>query len=416
METYRFSEDLDFTIRPGGPILPEELTPILNELLERVGEESGINFAIQSPLLRGHASGNYTDGRIYYQGPRGIPQPNRIKLDLSSSEQVVRPTEARPIAHSYPDALPPPATVACYSFAEVFAEKIRALSERGRPRDLYDVINLFRRPDLAARAADVRQVLVEKCQTKGVPFPTLAAISGPSIREELETSWENMLAHQLPVLPLFADFWAALEEFFGWLEGTREVAALASVPTRATEEPLEQWAPPPTVRTWGMGVPLETIRFAASNRLCVRLGYGGSVRVIEPYSLRRTRDGNLVLHAIRVDSGEHRSYRVERIESVEVTNQTFSPRYQIEFASAGPIYAVPTTTSPPPARPVSRRRTSSARRPRRHGRYYVIQCPYCQKKFRRTKYDTKLNQHKTKDGYRCSGSGGHGHVVDQGYA
>jgi hypothetical protein len=54
-------------------------------------------------------------------------------------------------------------------------------------------------------------------------------------------------------------------------------------------------------------MPLETIRFAASNHLCVKLGYHGTQRIIEPYSLRRTQDGNLVLHAVRVDNREHRA-------------------------------------------------------------------------------------------------------------
>jgi predicted nucleotidyltransferase component of viral defense system len=415
IETYRFSEDLDFTILPGGPILPEELAPLIGALLQRVGEESGIDFSVQAPLLKGHPSGRYTEGRIYYQGPRGIPQPNRIKLDLSSSEQVVRPTVLRPITHAYPDLLPPPATVRCYSFEEVFGEKIRALSERGRPRDLYDIINLYRHTDLGAEPAVIRQVLQEKCDTKGVTFPTLAGLSVPAIQEELETSWASMLAHQLPVLPPFIDFWAALVEFFRWLEGTFVPPALATVPLAANELPIDLLLTPPTARTWGTGVPLETIRFAAANRLCVRLGYGGSVRVIEPYSLRQTRDGNLVIHAIRADSGEHRSYRVERIQSVEVTNQTFAPKYQIEFSATGPIRAVPTTTAPAPPRSVSRRPSSSAPRRSTHGYYYVVQCPYCQKKFRRTTRDTKLNEHKTKQGYRCSGSRGHGHIVDQGY-
>ena len=30
----------------------------------------------------------------------------------------------------------------------LFAEKIRAMAQRGRPRDLYDIVNLFRRNDL----------------------------------------------------------------------------------------------------------------------------------------------------------------------------------------------------------------------------------------------------------------------------
>jgi hypothetical protein len=45
--------------------------------------------------------------------------------------------------------------------------------------------------------------------------------------------------------------------------------------------------------------------FAAANHLCVKLGYDGKTRIIEPYSLRRTRDGHLVLHALRSDSHAH---------------------------------------------------------------------------------------------------------------
>jgi hypothetical protein len=77
---------------------------------------------------------------VYYRGPRQTPQPASIKLDLAADEQVVRPPVLRPIAHPYPDALPGSGTVRCYSFEEVFAEKLRAMGQRGRPRDLYDML------------------------------------------------------------------------------------------------------------------------------------------------------------------------------------------------------------------------------------------------------------------------------------
>ena len=41
------------------------------------------------------------------------------------------------------------------------------------------------------------------------------------------------------------------------------------------------------VRAPPVSSPLEAIRFAAANRLCVDLHYLGGVRRIEPYSLRR---------------------------------------------------------------------------------------------------------------------------------
>ncbi len=45
----------------------------------------------------------------------------------------MRPAVLRPIAHEYPDSLPAPAEVRCYSFAETFAEKLRAMGERALP-------------------------------------------------------------------------------------------------------------------------------------------------------------------------------------------------------------------------------------------------------------------------------------------
>ena len=49
----------------------------------------------------------------------------------------------REILHPYPDAPDFPASVLAYSFVELLAEKTRALFERSRPRDLYDVVFLL---------------------------------------------------------------------------------------------------------------------------------------------------------------------------------------------------------------------------------------------------------------------------------
>ena len=44
IETYRFSEDLDFTVLPGGPFRPEEVQPLIERCLVRIANESGIDF------------------------------------------------------------------------------------------------------------------------------------------------------------------------------------------------------------------------------------------------------------------------------------------------------------------------------------------------------------------------------------
>lgn len=49
IETYRFSEDLDFTVTDGGPIDPADITPLLAEVLQAVSDASGIDFSDRPP-------------------------------------------------------------------------------------------------------------------------------------------------------------------------------------------------------------------------------------------------------------------------------------------------------------------------------------------------------------------------------
>ena len=349
IETYRFSEDLDFTVLEDGPIEPEEVLAAVEGVLDRVSQESGIDFAVRPPICRSRPSGASAEGRLYYRGPRNAPGPASIKLDLTTDEVVVRPSVLRSISHDYPDALPEPAQVRCYGFEEVFAEKLRAMGERSRPRDLYDIVNLFRRPDFLPYAALVREILAEKCSSKGIAIPSVESIRTSPMFDELETEWANMLDHQLRALPDFNHFWSELPRLFAWLDGEE---SHEPVPLAAEED---LWTPPPTFWTTGLGNRLEPVRFAAVNRLLVDLGYQGEHRLIEPYSLRQSRAGDILLHALRAESREHRAYRLDRIESARVTTQPFTPSYAIEFPEAGAI----------PALPSARRSTGRSRSPRR---------------------------------------------------
>lgn len=335
VETYRFSEDLDFTVLGEGPLTPEELLPILTEVLDVIEQETGISLLTKSPTVRLRPGGSSAEGRIYYRGPRGAPGEAKIKLDLTYDETVVEPPVARQISHPYEDGLPDGASVQCYSFAEVFAEKLRALVQRTRPRDLYDVVNLYRRADLRGDRTLVVSILREKCAFKGAPVPTLKIVSAAEKVAELGADWEAMLGHQLPTLPPVSEFVDALEELFRWLAG-EGVVALDPVPID-TEKVEEEWVAPPTITSWPGGAPLEKIRFAGANNLLVELRYQGSTRLIEPYALRRSKAGNLLVYAIKAESGELRAYRVDRIEGVSVTRTPFAPRFANELSVALPV-------------------------------------------------------------------------------
>ena len=137
----------------------------------------------------------------------------------------------------------------------------------------------------------------------------------------------------------------------------------------------------------------------------MNLGYDGTKRVIEPYSLRRTQTGELLLHAIRVEDREHRSYKVDKIESAEVLQKSFMPVYTVELTPGGPINAplqTRSSTSSPFGKGFSTRRSMGGVA----GPKYVVQCSLCGKRFTKTTMDTSLRPHKSKGGYPCSGSYG----------
>ncbi len=344
-ETYRFSEDLDFTVIPPLGMNEERLLNFFKEIVDWIYGETGIEIPEERirvdvfPNPRGMLS---AEGRIYYRGPlmpRGdIP---RIKLDLTEDEILVMDPVYREVHHPYSDRPETGIHVQCYCFAEVFAEKIRALTERLRPRDLYDVIHLYRHSDSGGGRDAVQETLEKKCSFKGIQVPTAENLLTRPERAELKSEWEN-LAHQLPTLPPLDLFWQELTVVFDWLNMTEERQILESAPNLG-QHIDKSWRPPSMAVPWGHQAPLEEIRFAAANHLCVGLDYQGSTRLIEPYSMRRTSAGNLLLYAVKHKTGEIRSYRVDRIQGASATNVPFSPRYVVELTPGGNISIPPAT-------------------------------------------------------------------------
>jgi hypothetical protein len=178
-------------------------------------------------------------------------------------------------------------------------------------------------------------------------------------------------------------------------------------------KPLATWLYDATgaIRIPGRSTPfIEVIRFAASNHLLVDLDYRDEqgnqrTRPIEPYSMRRTKDGNIILCAVNAEKQESRSYRVERIRGATILNRSFAPRFLIELTPSGPL-AVPDTprASENPWRqaPPARRSTTNAW----SKTTYLYRCPICSKRFERSTMNGTLRAHKAPAGYPCSGRHG----------
>lgn len=405
LETYRFSEDLDFSLLPDAAYTENELRDILSDISEIAHELSGIAFDPAALTVRARVDpmGRATfEGKLGYRGPLAIPGSPRILFDLTQHEPIVDEPVRRSILHPYPDDLPEDALVQTYSIEELVAEKTRALVERSRPRDLYDVVYIAENSASVIDFGHAREVFEEKCRAKQIAVPNSAAVVLiVSESAELQSEWGNMLGHQLPLLPPIAAVVERLPPVLRWLDPAPAVKEieLPTLGARATGV-IEA---PATAHLWGVGVPLETIRFAGANRLLVRFVYNGKTRTVEPYSLRRSRPGNLLLYAWELESDQIKAFDVAKIAEIARTKEAFAPRYQIEVMSMSTIDA---PLLEPPRRLTSRVNRSTRRRAT--GPTYVIVCPVCQKEFRRRGRDTALRRHKAKGAtWYCSGRRGY---------
>jgi len=399
LETYRFSEDIDFTFLPGAPYEDADVAQTLGEVCAHAYELSGIEFPPelnQIDSLTNRAGQPTYMARLSYRGPlqqRGsLP---RVIVDITRHETIVATPVRREIFHPYPDRLPDGARVLAYSLEELLAEKARALRERTRPRDLYDVVYLGENSVGSIDIIATREICREKCRAKGLePLTPEGLIEIARSDVELLSEWANMLAHQLPSLPDLSDYIGRLPHATRWLVEVPTPEAPLPVATAGAE-----YASTSSIEFRGGGTPLENLRFAGANRLLVEFQYHGKHRFVEPYSLRMSGPGNLLLYAWEVNGTNIKAFNVYEIQGLRITDQPFTPKFQVELAPGH--VAIPSTRASYrfPSATISRRRTS--------GPIYVFECTYCGKKFRRSRRVSRLNKHVMRGGYyACSGRTG----------
>ena len=182
VETYRFSEDLDFSLLPDASYSEAAIRETL-AILARIGSElSGIDFPkdmIQFRARRDKLGRSTFEGRVAYHGPLGVPArfPTalpRVIFDITRHEPVFDPPSPRLPFHPYPDLLPDGLSVLTYSLNELLAEKARALYERTRPRDLYDVVYLLENQPGGFNFPRVCELFGMKCAVKEFEAPLAA--------------------------------------------------------------------------------------------------------------------------------------------------------------------------------------------------------------------------------------------------
>ena len=392
-ETFRFSEDLDFTLSEQSHLAENFLLKTFIEITDFLSEEVGIVFFNDRFKFKiiDKGNGKYSaQGKIHYNGPlRRRQGVATIKLDLTTDEILVLKTVKKKVHHPYTDEPSQGIYANCYAFEEIVAEKIRALAQRARPRDLYDVVHFFRNRQMIDNPTLVYNVLQKKCSYKKIEIPTFQHIEEHEKLDELEPQWKFMLAHQLSHLPIFASFWNDLSPFFDWLIGQLSEKKLVSV--SAKDEQI--FHPGRVLYAHSTNFLLQRIQFAAANRVCIKLKYKSKTRTVEPISFRTSSIGNRLFYGFEREANHAKAYSISKIQSIEITNMAYTEKYPVEISSSGYI-------SMPPIR-----RTSNVSMAKNDSRY-VYECPICERKFYRKKRNSKLNPHKDKNGWPCSGRRG----------
>jgi len=133
-DTWRFSEDLDFTV--DGTVTGAESG--LREALETASRRFGIEFSIDE-FYEGSDDGYptyYVEASIQYRAM--FDHKNTTELNIMGDEVVAAP----PVEHTHEYQDVTPFSLQAYSLAEIFAEKVRTIYQRSRGRDYYDLYQI----------------------------------------------------------------------------------------------------------------------------------------------------------------------------------------------------------------------------------------------------------------------------------
>ena len=329
-ETYRLSEDLDWTVLNTKHINKRFLVNAFKDISDWIYQKSRIELPKDLISFKFHKNKKgliLVRGKIGFKGPllKKVNLP-KIQLDLTADEILVSQPIKMRVRHPYTDDPEEGISVFCYSYPEIFAEKTRALAERARPRDLYDIIYLFRNRVFLSDHKLLLSVLKKKCNYKKMNTPEFESIKNHPKIDELKSEWKNMLEHQLPVLPPLENFWKELLLFFNWLNSGK-----AEKPLRKITTAQKIWRPGETKNVYSTNFIIEKIKFSAINRICVNLDCQREFSIVEPYSFRKTKAGDILLYSCYHETGKIGVFKVQNIQSVEATKTAFSPRYAMEI-------------------------------------------------------------------------------------
>ncbi|MDI3521391.1 MAG: hypothetical protein PWQ17_2514 [Anaerophaga sp.] len=226
IQDYRFSEDLDFTLLDKEFVINESF---IKKIMKKAGEQSSIKFYLagfqnqySNDVPQGYKSKIKFWGADHNPNQRPLPSSrwqNSIQIDISFSESLLLPPVEKDIFHPYSDKNIVSRKANCYDLRELFSEKIRALKQRNRPRDVYDVWFLSNTNMLNGTWPELKSLLIKKSELKGLKINGVEDFVNKEKALRNKRAWKQSLAHQIKMhdLPEFDDIYKELSQFINHL-------------------------------------------------------------------------------------------------------------------------------------------------------------------------------------------------------
>lgn len=200
-QSWRFSEDLDFGVEGRYRGSKRDL----RVLLDTVTGRSGIEFTIREhhESRQDQYPTHYVAISIQYRAV--LDHSNTTSIDVMVDEYVA----FDPVQHTHEYEDIPKFDLQAYSVEEIFAEKLRAIYQRGAARDYYDLYQLLETDSVTIDFAEVRPTFEAKCNHDGLTVDMATGLPKDQ-RDVIRQQWETTLPDLTGNPPAFEGVWERL--------------------------------------------------------------------------------------------------------------------------------------------------------------------------------------------------------------
>lgn len=193
---YRYSEDLDFTLRK--PISKKETEESFTGIFEYLKNEYNADFIIRDFYTKNW----FSDIKIQFVGLRGVK--NTVTLDLMSDELIADSVEEKTVFNPYYEKK---FSIPVYSIEEILAEKLRSFAQRTRVRDYYDAWYILTHEEISEK---LKSIFAKKIKYKKLQLPD--KLLDKNKVDQARSYYQRQLGHQIKNLPSFDSIIRDLEK------------------------------------------------------------------------------------------------------------------------------------------------------------------------------------------------------------